>query len=98
MGVDITNMSWTIETNFMDKAPADLKTASEKPKAEGVIIFCSASDQGGDSKVFCYPRHWRESCIGIGSLSAIATPSVWLHSDQIDFLFPGEKNCGTKQR
>lgn len=84
-------MSWTIETDSPDKEPNDLKTAIEAAKNEGIIMFCSASDQGGDSKKFCYPGRWERTCIGIGSLSAADTPSLWLQPDQIDFMFPGEK-------
>ncbi|KAG5783745.1 hypothetical protein H9Q73_002635 [Fusarium xylarioides] len=88
--VDIINMSWTIETDETNAALDDLKNAIAAAKKQGIIIFCSASDQGGDSKSNCYPRSWDKTCIGIGSLAITDTPSVYLNPAQIDFMFPGE--------
>ncbi|KAI0443183.1 hypothetical protein F4803DRAFT_550444 [Xylaria telfairii] len=88
--VDIINMSWTIEGHSESDEPEPLKAAVKEARDLIIVMFCSASDQGGNSKALCYPRMWHDTCIGIGALSVMDTPSVMLESQQVDFMFPGE--------
>jgi len=93
-GVDIICMSWTIETSGEDTLEP-LKKAIKAAKDKGIIMFCSASDQGGSSRLDCYPGAFSNQdghhCIRIGSCSSSDLPSIWVNEDQIDFLLPGEK-------
>jgi len=82
-------MSWTIETPG-EEAPGPLKTAVEAAKKNGIVMFCSASDQGGSSSNQCWPGAFEDTCIRIGSCSSADTPSAWVQHELIDFLLPGE--------
>ncbi|KAK0630526.1 hypothetical protein B0T17DRAFT_653941 [Bombardia bombarda] len=94
-GVDIMCMSWTIEDRDKEDSPrlSGLRSAISAAHKKGIILFCSASDQGGGSMVQgCYPGAFDggKKCIRVGSCSASDVPSVWVDPDQVDFLLPGE--------
>lgn len=87
-------MSWTIENRDTNdpKRLKGLQKAINAAYAQGIIMFCSASDQGGSSMVHCYPGASGDGkqCLRIGSCSASDVPSVWVDPGQVDFLMPGE--------
>jgi len=84
-------MSWTIETLDGPSSLEGLKAAIDQAADNNIIMFCSASDQGGSSKVYCYPGGFDDNkCIRIGSCSSSDLSSVWVNSNQVDFLLPGE--------
>ncbi|GAB1317950.1 hypothetical protein MFIFM68171_08160 [Madurella fahalii] len=90
-GVDIICMSWTIEDPNGDRQFPNLSKAIDKAYKNRIIMFCSASDQGGSSMVRCYPGAFKgNKSIRIGSCSASNVPSVWVNPKQVDFLLPGE--------
>lgn len=89
-GVDIICMSWTIEDFKGGREFPDLKKAIDHAHKNRIIMFCSASDQGRNSAVACYPGAYPGACIRIGSCSASDVPSVWVNLKQVDFLLPGE--------
>jgi hypothetical protein len=82
-------MSWTIETPG-EKVPEVLRKAITTAKESGIVMFCSASDQGGSSSNQCWPGGIPNTCIRIGSCSSSDVPSAWVRDDQVDFLLPGE--------
>jgi hypothetical protein len=97
-GVDIICMSWTIETSEdatlggkKNEPISRLQEAIKEANSRGIIMFCSASDQGGSSKVHCYPGAFQNQCIRIGSSSSSDNASVWVNPSQVDFLLPGER-------
>ncbi|KAI1377492.1 hypothetical protein F4677DRAFT_458856 [Hypoxylon crocopeplum] len=94
-GVDIICMSWTIEASSDDDPDLrHLQDAIKEAYRRGIIMFCSASDQGGSSNLKCYPGAWSNQdgsyCIRIGSSSSSDNASIWVNEEQVDFLLPGE--------
>lgn len=84
-------MSWTIEDPNGDRQFPALNRAINEAYRNRIIMFCSASDQGGSSMVRCYPGAFKgNKSIRIGSCSASDVPSVWVNPKQVDFVLPGE--------
>ncbi|KAH8802523.1 putative subtilisin [Xylogone sp. PMI_703] len=87
-GVDIISMSWTIQTAVQENE--DMKkfeAAINRAYTAKVLMFCSASDQGANSKEPCYPGHWQQ-CIRIGGATFTGEKLTWV-DDNVDFWFPG---------
>ncbi|RAL61210.1 hypothetical protein DID88_010289 [Monilinia fructigena] len=64
-----------------------LKTAIETANRAGILMFCSASDQGANSNGHCYPGAWNQ-CIRIGGATFTGEKLTWV-DDDIDFSLPG---------
>ncbi|KAF7906037.1 hypothetical protein EAF00_000316 [Botryotinia globosa] len=58
-------------------------------------MFCSASDQGANSKGSCFPGDWN-NCIRIGAASFTGDKLPWV-DDRVDFWFPGRSVPFTSQ-
>jgi hypothetical protein len=89
-------MSWTIESNNRDDINNDLEdlhTSIKLADREGILMFCSASDQGSNSLDTCYPGAWK-TCIRIGAATETGDKFSWVHEGQVDFLLPGEITLG----
>ncbi|KAK1240300.1 hypothetical protein MKX08_007742 [Trichoderma sp. CBMAI-0020] len=70
--VDIISMSWTIEeqTPRQNLDLYDLEAAISAAESNQILMFCAASDQGGNATVNCYPGMWNK-CIKIGAATAV---------------------------
>jgi len=65
--VDIISIGWTIEHTTMNREDmVELQIAISDAEHNGIVMFCSASDQGSRSIYGCYPADW-ERCISIGA-------------------------------
>ncbi|RYP72074.1 hypothetical protein DL771_004405 [Monosporascus sp. 5C6A] len=89
--VDIISMSWSIEAQTQESEDLKkLQAAISVAENAEILMFCSASDRGSHSEDRCYPGDL-EKCITIGGASSTGESLSWVHLDNIDFLFPGEK-------
>lgn len=89
--VDIISMSWTIETQTLENEDMKkLEAAIGAAEAAKTLMFCSASDQGGNSMDGCYPGDW-DKCIKIGGATSTGEVLPWVHEKKINFLLPGKK-------
>ncbi|KIW63767.1 hypothetical protein PV04_08745 [Phialophora macrospora] len=89
--VDIISMSWTIETQITETEDMqNFRSAIFEAEAKKILMFCSASDQGGNSTDGCYPGQWG-NCIKIGGATSTGEILTWVKEDKIDFLLPGKK-------
>ncbi|KAK4452495.1 hypothetical protein QBC34DRAFT_26249 [Podospora aff. communis PSN243] len=88
--VDVICMSWTIERNQgqNDSAIDELSNAIIEAERDKIIMLCSASDQGSDSKG-SLPGS-TQKCIRIGASTEHGDKCSWVHKDDFDFCFPGE--------
>ncbi|KAK7709645.1 hypothetical protein SLS63_013160 [Diaporthe eres] len=88
-GVDIISMSWTIESRESNKEDTEmLKGAVQAAERQGILLFGSASDQGGGREERTYPA---KGCIKIGGASAHGDKLTWVNEDTVDFLLPGRR-------
>ncbi|KAF5131469.1 Intracellular serine protease [Metarhizium anisopliae] len=87
-GVDIISMSGTIQTAAHDSEDmSSLETALNNAKAAKIHLFCSASDQGANTKEEYFPGDWKQ-CIRIGGATFTGEKLTWV-DDKVDFWFPG---------
>lgn len=87
-GVDIISMSWTIQTAAHDNDDMNsLKAALDSANTAKIHMFCSASDQGANTKEEYFPSDWRQ-CIRIGGATFTGEKLTWV-DDKVDFWFPG---------
>ncbi|KAK8926722.1 Intracellular serine protease [Metarhizium anisopliae] len=87
-GVDIISMSWTIQTAAHDSEDmSSLESALNNAKAAKIHMFCSASDQGANTKEEYFPGDWKQ-CIRIGGATFTGEKLTWV-DDKVDFWFPG---------
>lgn len=83
-------MSWTIETQTPESDDMKkLKAAISAAENAEILMFCSASDQGSNSKDGCYPGDW-DKCIKIGGATSTGERLTWVHEQKINFLLPGK--------
>lgn len=81
-------MSWTIQTTAQDNEDMKLlKDAITKAASANILMFCSTSDQGGNTNESCYPGDWGQ-CIRIGGATFTGDKLTWV-DDKVDFWFPG---------
>jgi hypothetical protein len=84
-------MSWTIETQITETEDMKkLESAISAAEAAKILMFCSASDQGGNSMDGCYPGDW-DKCIKIGGATSTGEILPWVQEKKINFLLPGKK-------
>jgi hypothetical protein len=83
-------MSWTIETSLTETPEMrSLQDAVRRASSEGIVMFCSTSDQGSMTHdLTCYPGDFG-GCIRIGSASNTGDAMSWVKVDKVDFLLPG---------
>lgn len=82
-------MSWTIQTTVQqDKDMAQFKAAIDRANTAEILMFCSASDQGANTKEICFPGDWNQ-CIRIGGATFTGEKLTWVNDDKADFWFPG---------
>ncbi|TRX93639.1 hypothetical protein FHL15_005611 [Xylaria flabelliformis] len=87
-GVNIISMSWTIQTTGTDNPDMkNLQTAINRANTSHILMFCSASDQGGHTPERCYPGDWNQ-CVRIGGATFAGDKLTWV-DDKVDFWFPG---------
>ncbi|KAK0618007.1 peptidase S8/S53 domain-containing protein [Bombardia bombarda] len=87
-GVDIISMSWTIRTTAPETTDMkSLHDAIKSAESADIIMFCSASDQGGHTPEKCYPGEW-DDCLRIGAATFDGDKLIWV-GDKVDFCFPG---------
>jgi len=83
-------MSWTIETQTPETEDMKkLESAVVAAETAKILMFCSASDQGGNSMDGCYPGDW-DKCIKIGGATTTGERLPWV-PEKINFLLPGKK-------
>jgi hypothetical protein len=83
-------MSWTIETQTPDSDDMkDLLEAITKAEKDNILMFCSTSDQGSNSKDDCYPGDW-DKCIKIGGATITGERLTWVNEKKVNNLFPGK--------
>lgn len=84
-------MSWTIETQVTENEDMKkLESAISAAEAAKILMFCSASDQGGNSMDGCYPGDW-DKCIKIGGATSTGEILPWVQEKKINLLLPGKK-------
>ena len=84
-------MSWTIETQTPENEDMKkLESAISAAEAAKTLMFCSASDQGGNSMDGCFPGDW-DKCIKIGGATSTGEILPWVQEKKINFLLPGKK-------
>ncbi|KAI0403545.1 peptidase S8/S53 domain-containing protein [Xylaria palmicola] len=86
--VNIISMSWTIQTNDADSP--DMKKfekAINIAHQKGILMFCSASDQGGHTIDSSYPGKWGQ-CTRIGGATFEGDKLTWV-DQAVDFWLPG---------
>ncbi|KAF5573096.1 intracellular serine protease [Fusarium pseudoanthophilum] len=93
LGVDIINMSWSIEQTDSNLGPLmDLKRAILETCSKNILIFCSANDQGvTDDK--SYPGKFAQEAgnkmCKIGAATATGAEFDYVHLESVNYLFPG---------
>jgi hypothetical protein len=96
MGVHIISMSWTIQkTSRNAKEIDELEKAINMADRKNILLFCSASDQGNNTKkdqTLSYPAKARpDKMFQIGAATASGKGWDWLGHGHVDYIFPGEK-------
>ncbi|KAI1320047.1 peptidase S8/S53 domain-containing protein [Xylariaceae sp. FL0255] len=87
-GVNIISMSWTIQTAAPDNEDMkNLQEAINRAHSTHILMFCSASDQGGHTPERCYPGDWGQ-CLRIGGATFAGDKLTWV-DEKVDFWFPG---------
>lgn len=82
-------MSWTIEDQMATSLDIEsLRKAIIRANAADILMFCSASDHGGNNIGLSYPGEWG-MCTRIGGASAIGDKLDWVNEKLVDFLLPG---------
>jgi Subtilase family len=81
-------MSWTIA----DDNATDLRELEKAVRAAHdakILMFCSASDQGGNLGSHCYPADFKD-CIQIGAASNTGEALTFVNASMVNFLLPGQ--------
>jgi hypothetical protein len=88
--VHIISMSWTIKRTDRNKDDIlELENAIDRAAHAGILMFCSASDQGATSDD-SFPASARTKHIfKIGAAEASGVPSKVVNLNDVDFIFPG---------
>lgn len=83
-------MSWTID-NINDTATVqNLTTAINEAVERGILIFCSASDQGPNDTAL-YPADCnRDNSFLIGTATASGQAWKWNGASHVDYILPGK--------
>ncbi|KAK6206582.1 hypothetical protein LQW54_007652 [Pestalotiopsis sp. IQ-011] len=91
-GVDIINMSWSIEETAANEAALkSLSSAIDLARERNILMFCSASDQG-TTNVKSFPGTWwseHETLIRIGAATSTGKACSYVSQSDVDFIFPG---------
>lgn len=61
-----------------------VKNAADKK----ILIFCSTSDQGSQTKDYCFPGDFSD-CIKIGSATDTGDAMTWVNTEKVHYLLPG---------
>ncbi|RMZ90705.1 hypothetical protein DV736_g2071, partial [Chaetothyriales sp. CBS 134916] len=83
---DGNNLHIAIERENMKMLERAISVAETKE----ILMFCSASDQGGYSVKGCYPGD-QEKCIKIGGATSTGEKLPWVHEKSYNFLLPRKK-------
>lgn len=83
-------MSWIIESRTPESEDMRaLHQAINRAAEQKIMMFCSASDQGGNTEDCSYPGEWG-SCIKIGGSTALGDRLTWVN-EKVQFLLPGKR-------
>lgn len=89
--VDIISMSWTIESRTPESEDMRaLYAAIHRAAAQNILMFCSASDQGGSTEDASYPGEWGP-CVKIGGSTVLGDRLTWVNEKNVHFLLPGKR-------
>jgi hypothetical protein len=81
-------MSWTIQTTAPENPDMkNLHDAINRAHTAHILMFCSASDQGGHTPERSFPGDWNQ-CLRIGGATFAGDKLTWV-DDKVDFWFPG---------
>jgi hypothetical protein len=89
-GVQIISMSWTIKPPEDVKIRDEFEDAVREAEKKGILMFCSASDQGKFPDA-SYPYSASiQHIFRIGAGDAMGVTSHFVDDAKVDFIFPGE--------
>ncbi|EAA34359.1 subtilisin-like protein [Neurospora crassa] len=90
--VDIISMSWTIDVDESDPAKNDLEEAITSASKLGILMFCSAKDNGADNRQTYPAKAASEKIFKIGAALESGVADEWVGDLRLlDFTFPGSK-------
>lgn len=89
-GVDIISMSWTIEkTSDNETDIRRLEETLQEAAKQKILLFCSSNDEITSSNG-SHPSH-DKTRFKIGAATAHGKISQYTQSEEVDFIFPGDK-------